>query len=701
MLHYTQFKEYQPKLFTTEKGNLSTYKKKYEIADIFTFDIETTSFFLIEGKLTAWNEKYTNEQYLDNPSGGLCYIWQFGINETIYYGRELSEFATFLQTVFASIDYSKINKPVIWVHNLSFEFQWIREYINFTDVFSRTMRKPMKAESDLAIFRCTYFLTNLRLEKWGETLAVQKKTGQLDYNELRTPYTQLTEEQMEYCEYDCLVVYHGIKQFIKKYGRTHKIPLTQTGETRLVLRNIYKKDYAYHKKMASLVPTQELLKLMMFAFAGGSTGCNVRYTDVNIYDLMDSEDEKSAYPAWMVKGKYPYSKFVRTIFVKSFENMDTEHKAYLLVVRFKNIRRKESISYLSKSKLLGLKSATFDNGKLIQAKECIYTCTDIDIDTVNLVYDYEDYEILTCYQSYKMYLDSKFIDYILTLFYNKTALDGIDPELYMNSKGELNAQYGVQVTKVISDTITYEDMNGWDKKELTASEIDEKLEKMKESFNQITAYQVGIFITAYNRRALYTALMKVETETKKLVYWDTDSCKHLRDPKIDAIFEELNRINKEEMDAAMKHHGFDPERTRPKNPEGKVCQLGCWERETSKKAYNAFKCLGAKRYCYRYEGEDDFHITVAGVPKKNAILIKSLDDFNQKTKFPASARDEKGRLISKNMHQYKDGNNLQITFPDGYHNTNINATVLRPTSYDMTLSQEYKMLIQYIKNGGI
>lgn len=700
MIHYKKFKKYIPNCYTTEKGRLSVYKKKAEISDIFTFDIETTSFFLIDGKLTAWDEQYTNEQYLVNPCGGLCYIWQFSINDTVYYGRDLEEFPKFLSKVFEDVDFTIVNKPVVWVHNLSFEFQWLREYLNFSNVFSRTMRKPMKAECEYCLFRCSYFLTNLRLEKWAESTPVIKKTGQLDYNVLRTPLTELTPEQMEYCEYDCLVVYYGIKDFVRKYGKLHKIPMTATGETRYVLRNMYKDDIRYKKKMASLVPYEQLQRLETAIFAGGSTGCNIRYTDINIYDLMDSYDEKSAYPAMMIKYRYPYSKFTRTIKVKRFEDMDTRNKAYLLVVRFKGIKRKESISYLSKSKLLTIKNGTFDNGKLIQADECIYYCTSIDIDTVNMVYTYEDYEILTCYVSYLMYLDSTFVDYILTLFYNKTCLEGIDDELYMASKGQLNAQYGVQVTKIISDNVLYKE-NKWQLDPLTSKEIQEKLQKMRDGYNQITAYQVGIFITAYNRRALYTALMRVEQTTKKLVYWDTDSTKAIRDPRIDKIFDDLNAENVALMDAAMDYHGFDRERTRPKNKKGKVCQLGCWEKETAAHPYVEFKCLGAKRYIYKYEGDEHYNITVAGVPKKNAILMHSLDDFNQNTVFPSNARDEKGMLISKNMHLYKDGNNLQVTFPDGYRNTNINATVLRPASYDLTLAPEYRALIQFIKNGGV
>lgn len=702
MIHYKEFKGYKPQYYRTKGNQKTKYKKKFEISDIFTFDIETTSFFLINNKLTAWDENIPNEEYLKNPSGAVCYIWQFSINNTVYYGRELKEFPVFLEQVFSSIDYATTNKPIIYVHNLSWEFQFIREYFNFTSVFARTIRKPMKAETKLCEFRCTYMLTNLRLEKWAEQTPVQKKVGQLDYNVLRTPLTDLNEKELEYCEYDCLVVYYGICNFVKKYGTQHKIPLTQTGESRVVLRKLYHDDWKFLQRMANLVPDAELFRLMRFIFAGGSTGSNVEHTDEEIYISIDSEDEKSAYPAHLVKQKYPLTPFVRTVVIKRFEDMDIKNKAYLMVVRFKNIRRKTSISYISKSKLIGIRNSSFDNGKLIRADECIYSCTSVDIDTVNMVYDYDDYEILTCYASYLSYLDSKFIDFVLTMFYNKTCLDGVDPELYMQSKQFLNALYGINATSPISDEILY-DNNEWGIKSLNNTEINDKLKTMRKSKKNITAYQIGIFVTAYNRRCLYDAIMKVQAlkgEDGKglVVYYDTDSCKHIRDKRVDAIFEQLNEENKRMMDEAMRIHGFDIERTRPKNPKGKVCQLGCWERDDS---YQEFKTLGAKRYCYKKEGKDSYGITIAGVPKSNGCLIHSLSDFNIHSKFPANARNKEGKLISKNIHQYRDGDNLQVKFPDGYINDNINATVLRPTSYDMTLANEYKVLIQFIKNGGL
>ena len=41
-------------------------------------------------------------------------------------------------------------------------------------------------------------------------LPVEKKVGDLDYDLLRNSKTDLTEKELGYCEYDCLVVYYFI-----------------------------------------------------------------------------------------------------------------------------------------------------------------------------------------------------------------------------------------------------------------------------------------------------------------------------------------------------------------------------------------------------------------------------------------------------------------------------------------------------------
>lgn len=70
-----------------------------ETEEILTFDIETTSIWDIDGQITSYKECFTEKQYNNAESKAFCYIWQFGIDDTVYYGRYLSELIKFLQKV--------------------------------------------------------------------------------------------------------------------------------------------------------------------------------------------------------------------------------------------------------------------------------------------------------------------------------------------------------------------------------------------------------------------------------------------------------------------------------------------------------------------------------------------------------------------------------------------------------------------------
>lgn len=63
--------------------------------------------------------------------------------------------------------------------------------------------------------------------------------------------------------------------------------------------------------------------------------------------------------------------------------------------------------------------------------------------------------------------------------------------------------------------------------------------------------------------------------------------------------------------------------------------------------YSEFITQGAKKYAYKEKGNDDIHITVAGVPKSGAKALKSLEDFKDNFIF-----------------DYKDTNKLMTSYCD-------------------------------------
>ena len=57
-------------------------------------------------------------------------------------------------------------KKIVFIHNLSFEFEFLQSVFELTNVFARKSRKVMKCDlEEFNIeFRCSYFLSNSKLE---------------------------------------------------------------------------------------------------------------------------------------------------------------------------------------------------------------------------------------------------------------------------------------------------------------------------------------------------------------------------------------------------------------------------------------------------------------------------------------------------------------------------------------------------------
>lgn len=677
MLHWTKFdekREFQCVDYILGRNHIA------ETREILTFDIETTSVWEINGHITSYKHRYSENEYNNAKSKAFCYIWQFGIDDTVYYGRYLSELPTFLKRIKnACGGYA----PIIWVHNLSYEFQFIREYledITPITVFARSERKPIKFNWDIFEFRCSYMLTRKSLATWGNELGCEKMVGDLDYNTLRTPKTPLNDKEKGYCKRDCVVVYHGILDFLKTYKYQHAIPLTQTGRVRKVVKDFTKNDQKYLRKITRMQPsTEDEYKLLRSAFMGGSTGaCYLNAGKV--LNKVGSFDLSSDYPSQIVRQKYPMQKF-REVSPKKKTNF--EKYAYIFVLKMKNITPKSSTHYLPSSKCVALKGAKYDNGKIISAKSCVFICTEQDYTILHDCYNFEE-KIVRLFQSKKQYLPTYFVSYVLELYENKTKLKGVAgaEELYKESKEFINSLYGMMVTDFVQPEIIYD--NGW---ATETPNIQASLDECQEKFYKNNLpYQWGVWVTAYARRTLWTALLHIDKNGDN-VYYDTDSCKLLNTSDYIDYFNSFNIKIINDTRKALKHHGLSLEKMCPKDKKGKRHFIGIWEQEES---YDKFITQGAKRYAYQY-ADKVIHCTVSGVPKSNAIALKDLKDFKDGFVFPRDLKKD-GIEISKKLVQYVDDSEWCPVI-DGITIDNKNSIVMRPTTYEMGLLEEYKKLI--------
>jgi hypothetical protein len=677
MLYWSEYKNHTP--------DIVGKRKKFDNT-VYTFDIETSSFLTIGDRQVPASEYLTltdDEKELSEYRSTM-YIWQLSINDVVYYGRTWNELKEFLRV----IDNNVPEKKIIFVHNLAFEFQFLKSVFHFKEVTARKSHKVMTALMvDYNImFKCSYIMSNCALKYLPKLfkLPVEKQVGDLDYDIIRHCETELDDKELNYCEYDCLVVYHYIKRELETYEFVNKIPTTSTGKVRRELQNLIMTDFKYKRLVRKAINTDpHIYNLLQRAFMGGYTHANWIYAD-EVLKNVDSYDETSAYPYVLVTCRFPSSEF-KACKVRKLEDM-SKRFAYLIVVRFKNLKCRYFNTFISASKCQNIKGAKYDNGRIIEAKEIDITLTDIDFRFIIDTYDCE-YEILECYFALKNYLPKQFIEFVLQKYINKTEFKGVpEKELdYQKEKNKFNALYGMSVTNTIRDNVIYKDETGeWLEEELTNEDIEDKL--VAEKKKSFLSFAYGVWVTAYARDNLLRRVIELDDY---VCYCDTDSCKLVQgyDKK---VFEDYNKSVEDNIKFVANLLNIDVEKYQPKDIYGVKHLLGVFESETegdSKYTYDEFITQGAKKYAVKINNK--IKITVAGVPKSGASALKDLKDFKDNLVFDHS-------VTNKNLLIYVDNqNNFDLKDYKGkcYNVTDKTGCCIIPTTYVLGKSEEYADLL--------
>lgn len=338
-------------------GNPGRKNKPTLIDMVCCFDIETT--------------------YLADIEQAFMYVWQFQLGPYTVVGRTWEEFTEFCFNIKSGL--KKNERLVVYVHNLSFEFQFLRGIYPFTksEVFAMDRRKVVRCEMYGAIeFRCSYIHSNMSLDQFTKKMGctVRKLTGQFDYTVIRYPWADLTENEWAYCINDVLSLQEAITKEMEVDGDTlETIPLTSTGYVRRKCKKAMRERPAFYSYIKDQLPDYELYVTFREAFRGGNTHGN-RFMVGRILQNVHSVDRSSSYPDVLINHQYPVSYFHHwgPCTIKRFLTQKNIHKrACLIRIALFNVQLKnyyEGCPYLSKDKCRLIHKGVFDNGRVLYAQ---------------------------------------------------------------------------------------------------------------------------------------------------------------------------------------------------------------------------------------------------------------------------------------------------------------------------------------------
>lgn len=606
--------------YRIKKSNPLIQPTKCYIEHLMTFDIETSTIEKTDGSFE-----------------GYMYHWQVCIDGFVCFGRTWKEFLTFLRKMNRALkNYNEQHKLICYIHNFSYEFQFIYSWIKLTNVFAIDKRKPLKAISkDFNIeFRCSYLLSNMNLKKFIENTPNAhyfKGSGDLDYKKVFTPKSILTMSELGYCYNDVMGLYEAIIYLLREDTLT-TIPLTSTGYVRRECRNNMRKNKKNRKQFLDLKLDDKLYQLCKDSFRGGNTASNRYKTNFINYDV-SSYDMSSAYPYAMISGLYPITPFQEET-ITSLDMLDDYNNRYctLAYYSFENVKLKKGIPfpYIPYSKCIEFIAPSYDtqfkgkeycyNGRVLEADfiKIAMTNYDYQIFINQYTYDEENVRVEDFYYSHKGFLPKELINTVLEFFTLKSQLKGIDGKEYeyMKSKNKLNSLYGMIVTDIIRQENLFN--NQWEKGENST------LEEYYSKRNNFLTYQWGLFVTAICRTNLQKAIDKIGLDC---VYIDTDSLKYCGSH--DEVFE---HINQEMIDWCIQNDIINYVEV-----GNHKYFLGLFDKE---KGYDEFVTLGAKKYAFNQNGK--IGITVAGLNKKSGAkeleLKGGLSNFKIGTEFLDSGR---------------------------------------------------------------
>lgn len=637
-----------------DQGNNGGKSRRIYVNKVCAFDIETTG--------------------IEDIEQSIMYVWQFQIDEDrTVIGRSWEDFLSMLRKIKLILGERWL---VIYVHNLSYEFQYLSGIYDFqeSEVFCMDSRKILKCDMmNCFEFRCSYIQSNMNLADFTTKYQVkhQKISGELfDYSKKRYPWTPLSDLEKEYIINDVLGLVEAIKKEMEIDGdNLYSIPLTSTGYVR---REVKRAMHTYSRtSLRKQLPDEHIFKLLHQAFRGGNTHANRYYTGLIQHDVT-GYDISSSYPTQQVNRSFPMGEWIREDVMDldyCLKLMELRKHACLMVCIFRNIKLRNRLlgcPYIPLSKARNPYNYVNDNGRILEADYLEITLTEIDLRIILKQYQFDDCEIVEFYHTRSGKLPKMITDLTLKWFKGKTALKGVEGQeiFYMKEKNKLNSIYGMSVQNPAKPMMKYQ-FGEYNLEDKTTAELLE--DSNRRAFQ---AYSWGVWVTAWARMELEEGLDLIAPED--FLYSDTDSIKFLGN--YDKEFEKYN-AGIRETSAKNGASAVDA--------KGKRHYLGVFEYDGH---YDEFCTLGAKKYVYT-DGSG-LHCTIAGVNKK--LGAKELERAGGITAFKEGFTFYEAGGLESIYNDYPPMKDVTI---DGRKIDVIKNIYLKDSTYTLGLTGEYKRLI--------
>lgn len=571
--------------FSTKRKN----KRVYQYADDFIcLDTETSH----SGEDCAW-----------------IYQWAASVGDTFVIGRRPSEFVQLLEKLRDFYGLSDLKKIIIYVHNLSYDFQYLKHYLKLYDanmeVFAIDRHGVLTVDVWGFRFICSYHLSNMSLDLFSKTYAEKflKAKGLIDYDVVRYQDGELTAEDWSYMLSDVASQRDAIKGLLKSHGIRRPIdaPITNTGFVRTDCRKASQADPKYRRWFQRMALQLSQYNLLREAFAGGLTIANFKYAGATIEGDIGHVDFRSSYPARIMIDYFPIGKPMWYGKIESMQELETVTTTYCAVFMLHleglKVRAGVTAPCIPSSKCIGIEDVLKVNGKVVYAARLSIAVTEIDFKWIRKQYTADSISVSNVLIMKRGKLPEWFRERTMFYYENKSKLKKSDPRLYQISKGMLNGIYGMTATRLCRDEIILSDAL-----ELLEKKGDDlkQIEKYYASWNSFLPYQWGVYTTAHARDALLTMIEAVGYDN--FLYCDTDSVFYKRTPETEEALKQMNLNNEIRARAA-----------------GAVYNGEALGEATKEPDILKFRALHAK--CYAMEektpdGSTNLVVTIAGIPKR-------------------------------------------------------------------------------------